>query len=179
MNSPPATRPHAAVVDPREGEEESRRGIHYSYCFAAAAVAVEVDTATGKIRVLKVRAVQDAGKAIHPANVRGQIEGAVLMGIGFALSEEFLEDEDRCITDTLHKLRVPRIDDAPIIEAVIVEDPQSAGPFGAKGMGEVGLNPIAPAISNAVFDAAGVRLQELPMRPERVLAALAHSKAAP
>jgi CO/xanthine dehydrogenase Mo-binding subunit/aerobic-type carbon monoxide dehydrogenase small subunit (CoxS/CutS family) len=170
--SPPATRAHEPVVDPRADKEESRRGIHYSYCFAAAAVAVEVDTGTGKIRVLKVRAVQDVGKAIHPANVRGQIEGAALMGVGFALSEEFLEDEDHCITDTLQKLGVTRIADGPIIEAVIVEDPQAAGPFGAKGMGEVGLNPVAPAISNAVFDAAGVRLQELPMKPERVLAAL-------
>jgi CO/xanthine dehydrogenase Mo-binding subunit/aerobic-type carbon monoxide dehydrogenase small subunit (CoxS/CutS family) len=174
--SPPATKPHEIQADSTADKEAGRRGIHYSYCFAAAAVAVEVDTETGKIKVLKVRAVQDVGKAIHPQNVRGQIEGAALMGVGYALSEEFLEDEDRCVTDTLRKLGVTRIADAPIIEAVFVEDPQAAGPFGAKGMGEVGLNPVAPAISNAVFDAAGIRLQELPMKPERVLAALAAVK---
>ena len=170
---PPDTSPHRTRVEPPADGEDPTRGIHYSYCYAAAAVAVEVDIRTGKITVLKVRAAQDVGKAIHPQNVLGQIEGAVMMGVGYALCEEFLEDEDRCITDTLQKLKVPRIADAPEIDAVYAEDPQAAGPFGAKGIGEVGLNPVAPAISNAVFDAAGIRLQELPMNPERVLAALA------
>lgn len=169
---PPKTSPHRVHAAPPPGEPETHHGIHYSYCFASAAVAVEVDTLTGAVKVLKVTAAQDVGRAINPLAVRGQIEGAVAMGIGYALSEEFLVDQTSVRTDTLRKLSVPGIEDIPPIECVIVEAPQSAGPFGAKGIGEVGLNPIAPAISNAIFDAVGVRLQSLPMKKEKVLEAL-------
>jgi CO/xanthine dehydrogenase Mo-binding subunit len=95
------------------------------------------------------------------------------MGLGYALTENFVVSERAVITDTLRKLGVPRIADIPPIEVAIVEVPQPGGPFGAKGMGEVGLNPIAPAISNAIFDASGARLRSLPMTREKVLAAIA------
>jgi CO/xanthine dehydrogenase Mo-binding subunit/aerobic-type carbon monoxide dehydrogenase small subunit (CoxS/CutS family) len=147
-------------------------GIHYGYCFASVAVAVEVDTQTGKVKVLKVHLAQDVGKALHPQNLIGQIEGSALMGIGLALTEEFRADHTRVLTDTLAKLGVPTIADLPELEAVYLEIGDEGGPYGAKGMGEVGLNPLAPAISNAIFDAVGVRLQHLPMTPEKVLAAL-------
>ncbi len=169
---PPATRAHRTSADLGPGETEAELEIHYAYCFASAAVAVEVDTGTGAVRVLRVCAAQDAGTAINPLAVRGQIEGAVAMGIGYALSERFASDRDRLVTDNLRRLGVPRIAEVPPIEAVIVETPQPGGPHGAKGMGEVGLNPIAPAISNAIFDAVGARLRSLPMTPEKVLAAI-------
>jgi CO/xanthine dehydrogenase Mo-binding subunit/aerobic-type carbon monoxide dehydrogenase small subunit (CoxS/CutS family) len=171
---PPKTSPHRVHSDPKPGSAgEAHHGIHYSYCFASAVVAVEVDTETGAVKVLKVAAAQDVGRALNPASVRGQIEGAVAMGIGYALSEEFLANETTVLTDSLHKLGVPKIADLPPIDCIIVEDPQTAGPFGAKGIGEVGLNPIAPAISNAIFDAVGVRIQTLPMKKEKVREALA------
>ena len=147
-------------------------GIHYSYCFASAAVAVEVDNLTGVVTVLKVHLAQDVGRALHPQNLIGQIEGAALMGVGLALTEEYRSDDNRVLTDTLAKLGVPMLDTTPEIEAVFLEVAEPEGPYGAKGMGEVGLNPIAPAISNAIFDAVGIRLQSLPMTPSRVLAAL-------
>ncbi len=147
-------------------------GIHYSYCFASAAVAVEVDILTGAVKVLSVHLAQDVGRALHPQNLIGQIEGSALMGVGLALSEEYLSDATKVITDTLVKLGVPTLADTPEIEAVFLEVAEPEGPYGAKGMGEVGLNPLAPAISNAIFDAVGVRLQTLPMTPKRVLEAL-------
>lgn len=163
---PPATKAHqtASRTDPL--------GIHYSYCFASAAVAVEVDTRTGVVRVLSVHLAQDVGRALHPVNLIGQIEGSALMGVGLALTEAYESDATRVVTDTLKKLGVPTLADTPEIEAVYCEVADPDGPYGAKGMGEVGLNPLAPALSNAVFDAVGVRLQTLPMTPDRLLAAL-------
>jgi CO/xanthine dehydrogenase Mo-binding subunit len=146
--------------------------IHYAYCFTTAAAAVEVNTETGETRVLKIASAQDVGKALNPLNVRGQIEGAVAMGLGYALTEEFRQDETKVLTDDLRKLGIPRIADMPEMEVFIIEEPQTMGPFGAKGIGEVGLNPIAPAVSNAIYDAVGIRMQSLPIRKEKVLAAL-------
>jgi len=173
---PPATRKHRTDAELKAGEAEAELEIHYAYCFASAAVAVEVDEETGAVRVLRVCAAQDAGKAINPLAVRGQIEGAVAMGIGYALSEEFVSGEETVVTNSLRKIGVPRIGDIPPIEAIIVETPQPGGPYGAKGMGEVGLNPLAPAISNAIRDAVGVRLRSLPMTGAKVLAAMRASR---
>jgi len=163
---PPLTKAHQSEskTDPL--------GIHYSYCFASSAVAVEVDTLTGEVRVLKVHLAQDVGKALHPVNLIGQIEGSALMGVGLALTENYVSTDTKVVTDTLVKLGVPWLADTPEIEAVFCEVGDPNGPYGAKGMGEVGLNPLAPALSNAIFDAIGVRLQELPMTPSKVLAAL-------
>ncbi|OHE63631.1 MAG: xanthine dehydrogenase [Treponema sp. GWB1_62_6] len=169
---PPRTWPHQTNADPDPARKPEEYAIHYSYCYASAAVAVEVNEETGEVKVLKVTAAQDVGKALHPGNVRGQIEGAVAMGIGLALSEEFLEDDRAVITDSLKKLGVPMIRDLPPIQAIIVEQAEADGPFGAKGIGEVGLNPVPPAISNAIYDAVGVRLRSLPMKKEKVLEAI-------
>ena len=169
---PPATRAHRTDSRRLPGEDSPELGIHYAYCFASAAVAVEVDEASGAVRVLEAVAAQDVGRAINPLSLRGQIEGAVAMGLGYALTEDFVAGEKAIVTDDLRKLGVPRIADVPPIETVVIEVPQPGGPFGAKGMGEVGLNPIAPAVSNAIFDAVGVRLRSLPMTPAKVLAAL-------
>lgn len=169
---PPKTSPHRTCADIKPGMKEEELKIHYSYCFATAGVIVEVDTETGETTVLKVFAAQDVGKAINPQNCKGQIEGAVVMGMGLALYEEFLQDDKNIITDNLFKIGIPKIKTAPEIETLIVEVGESEGPFGAKGMGEVGLNPMAPAISNAIFDAIGVRMQELPMKKHKVLKSL-------
>ncbi len=169
---PPKTAPHKTCADFKSGINEIDLKIHYSYCFATAGVIVEVDTETGETTVLKVFAAQDVGKAINPKNCKGQIEGAVVMGIGLALYEEFLQDDKNIITDNLYKIGIPKIKTAPEIEALIVELGEPGGPFGAKGMGEVGLNPMAPAISNAIFDAVGVRIQKLPMKKYKILEAL-------
>jgi CO/xanthine dehydrogenase Mo-binding subunit/aerobic-type carbon monoxide dehydrogenase small subunit (CoxS/CutS family) len=167
---PPRTRPHK-IESSLSGSSDD--GIHYAYCFASAAVAIEVSSATGAVRVLRLCLAQDAGRAINPLAVRGQIEGAAAMGLGYALSERFESDSSRVITDSLRKLGVPRIADIPPIEAIIVETPEPEGPYGAKGMGEVGVNPIAPAVSNAIFDSVGVRMRSLPMTKEKILVALA------
>ena len=169
---PPATSVHRTAAALAPGEPPSALDIHYAYCFASAAVAVEVDLETGALRPLRLCLAQDVGKAVNPMSVVGQIEGAAAMGLGYALSENFAAGDRAVVTDNLRKLGVPRIADIPPIEAVVVEVSQPGGPFGAKGMGEVGLNPVAPALSNAVFDAVGVRLRSLPMTRDKVLAAL-------
>ena len=169
---PPATVAHRTQAELFSGEGSSALDIHYAYCFASAVVAVEVDLETGGTRALRLFVAQDVGKAINPMSVAGQIEGAAAMGLGYALSENFVVEKDHLITDTLRKLGVPRIIDLPPIDVEIVEQPQPGGPYGAKGMGEVGLNPVAPAVSNAIFDAVGVRLRSLPMTRDKILTAL-------
>jgi len=169
---PPRTWPHQTNADPDPARKPEEYAIHYSYCYASAAVAVEVNEETGEVKVLKVTAAQDVGKALHPGNVRGQIEGAVAMGIGLALSEEFLEDDRAVITDSLKKLGVPMIRDLPPIQAIIVEQAETDGPFGAKGLGEHVLIPTAPAILNAVRHATGVTVTRVPLLPHRLRAAI-------
>jgi CO/xanthine dehydrogenase Mo-binding subunit/aerobic-type carbon monoxide dehydrogenase small subunit (CoxS/CutS family) len=171
--APPATRAHRTEAGLRPGEAPSELDIHYAYCFASAAVAVEVTIETGAVRPLRLFIAQDVGVAVNPMSVAGQIEGAAAMGLGYALSEDFVAGEAGLVTDDLRKLGVPRIAELPPIEVAIVEAPQPGGPFGAKGMGEVGLNPVAPAVSNAIFDAVGVRLRSLPMTSGKLRAALA------
>ena len=166
---PPRTMAHRVETSSDGGLED---GIHYAYCFASASVAVEVDEGSGAVRVLRLCLAQDAGKAINPLAVRGQIEGAAAMGLGFALSERFEVNGERVVTDSLRKLGVPHFADIPQIEAIIVETPEPQGPYGAKGMGEVGVNPVAPSISNAIFDAVGVRMRSLPITKEKILAAV-------
>lgn len=169
---PPKTYKHKTDANHHPGDKDPEFDIHYAFCFVSVGVAVEVDTRTGEVTVLKVLASQDVGKALNPKNVIGQIEGAVSMGMGFATSEQFLENETAIITDTYKKLHVPTFDNLPEVKAMYVEVKDDGGPYGAKGIGEVGLNPMAPAISNAIFDAVGVRAQSLPMTKEKILALL-------
>ena len=139
----------------------------------AHAAEVEVDTETGIVRVLKVVAAHDVGVAINPQIVEGQIEGGVLSMIGYALREEVRFTKDGYpYNDSFHKYMVPTAEDMPEIEAVIVEASDPNGPFGAKGVGESAVIPTAAAIADAVEDAIGIRLNEIPMTPERVLKAI-------
>jgi CO/xanthine dehydrogenase Mo-binding subunit len=140
--------------------------------FGAQAVEVEVDRETGVVRVLKVVSAQDVGTAVNPPLIEGQLEGGVVMGLGYALGEELVLDEGKTINPTFSDYRIPFAQDIPPIELINLESPLPQGPFGAKGIGELGNFGIAPAIANAIHKAAGVRLTEIPMTPERVLAAL-------
>lgn len=134
---------------------------------------VEVDTELCQVRVLKVAAVHDVGKAIHPVICEGQIEGGVLQGIGYALSEEIKYDEKgRQLENSFHKYMLLTADDVPEIEAMLVESNDPTGPFGAKGVGECGLVPTAPAIVNAIYDATGIRFYEIPVTEEKIFKAL-------
>lgn len=138
---------------------------------------VEVDTELGQVRVVKVAAVHDVGKAINPMIVEGQIEGGVLMGIGYALSEEIKYDEKgKQLHDSFHKYMLATADDTPEIDVMIVEANDPTGPFGAKGVGETGLVPTAAAIANAVYNATGIRFFEIPLTEEKVFRALQENK---
>jgi xanthine dehydrogenase molybdenum-binding subunit len=134
---------------------------------------VEVDPETGKVKILRFTAVQDVGKAIHPSYVEGQIQGGVVQGIGWALSEGYFYKEDGTMANpTFLDYRMPTALDLPLVETVLVEVPNPASPHGIRGVGEVPLVPPMAAIANAIYDAIGVRLGELPMSPDKVVAAL-------
>jgi len=160
--------PVTTELDPETGQ-----GIPFAtYTFASHLAMVEVDTGTGAVRVVKVVAAQDVGKAINPQSVLGQIHGGVGMGLGFALMEEFLPGK----TLSMSEYHIPTSLDIPHIQGIIVEDPEPTGPFGAKGMGEPSLCPTAPAILNAIADAIGKRIDRLPADPESVRAAVCRSE---
>ena len=144
-----------------------------AWIFAAQAVEVEVDEDTGVVTPLRVWSAHDVGRAINPTAVEGQIQGGVVQGLGYALIEELVWDSGRLANPSLMDYKVPGTLDVPVeIEAIIVEAPDATGPFGAKGIGEPPIVGIAAAVSNAICDATGVRLNQLPMTPERVLSAI-------
>jgi CO/xanthine dehydrogenase Mo-binding subunit len=141
--------------------------------FGTHIVDVEVDTETGKVKILRYTAVQDVGKAIHPSYVEGQIQGGVVQGIGWALSEGYFYKEDGSMANaSFLDYRMPTALDLPLVETVLVEVFNPASPHGIRGVGEVPLVPPMAAIANAIYDAIGVRLNELPMSPDKVIAAL-------
>jgi CO/xanthine dehydrogenase Mo-binding subunit len=135
-----------------------------TYAFASHLAEVEVDIETGKVKVNRVIASHDVGKAINPKNVKGQITGGVAMGLGFALTEEFIPG----LTTSFFNYLIPTSKDIPEVIPIIVEDQEPSGPFGAKGVGEPALIPTAPAILNAIADAIGERIYDLPATLERV-----------
>ncbi|MBW2307786.1 MAG: molybdopterin-dependent oxidoreductase [Deltaproteobacteria bacterium] len=147
------------------------------WMFATHAAEVEVDTETGVVKVLKIVAAHDVGRAINPLGCEQQIEGAVVMGISNALFEEFMMEKGRILNDTLADYKLATMMDIPEIVPILVETYDQEGPFGAKGVGEPAVAPTAPAIANAIFDAVGVRIKELPITPEKVLAALKENEA--
>lgn len=169
----PRTYPLPDHHTPLPGEDPELFNIHFAYVFATQAAIVQCDEVSGETQVLKVIAATDIGRAIHPEMAKGQVEGAVVMGIGYALSESFITDQGRIVSDTLAKLKLPRSSDAPEIDVILIEKEQPDGPFGAKGMGELPINPTAPAVINAIYDALGVRICSLPASPEKVRQALA------
>lgn len=160
--------PPTQLVD----KETYKGNISAAYGFGAQMAEVEVDTETGQVRVLRLVCANDVGRAINPMAVEGQIEGGAQMGLGYALTEELLVRDGEVLNPDFLDYRLFTAADMPEIETIIVETSDPEGPFGAKGVGEMGGTPTAAAIANAVFDAVGLRLTRLPMTPERVLAAL-------
>ena len=151
------------------------QGMPYAvYGYGAHLAEIEVDMRFGTVKVLRIVAAHDVGRAINPVLVEGQIEGGVAQGIGMALMEEFTPGRG----ENLHDYLIPTIGDVPPIESILVECASSAGPFGAKGIGEQALIPTAPAILNAIHHATGARLTRTPATPDRVLAAI-RARAAP
>jgi CO/xanthine dehydrogenase Mo-binding subunit len=141
--------------------------------FAAFFCEVAVDTETGVVRVERFVAAADCGVAIQPKLAAGQLEGAIVQGIGHALSEELLfSEKGRCTNANLFDYRIPSALDVPALEVVLVDSEEPSGPLGAKSIAEVGINGPLPAISNAIYHAVGVRLTRAPFTPARVLAAL-------
>ncbi len=142
---------------------------HFAYGYAAQIALVEVDTETGETEPLKFWAAQDVGKAVNPAMVRGQAGGGVHMGLGYAITEEYIQDEGVPKTRHLSDYHIPTVMDMPSeFLSITVEVPDPAGPFGAKGVGEMTTLPTAPAIVSAIHDAVGVWVDELPATAERV-----------
>ena len=136
-------------------------------------VDVEVDPETGKVTILRYTAVQDAGKAIYPPYVEGQMQGGVAQGIGWALNEEyFYNDAGQLMNASFLDYRMPTSLDLPMIETIIVEAENPGHPYGVRGVGEVPIVPPQPAVSNAIYHAIGVRLGDLPMSPPKVIKAL-------
>jgi aldehyde oxidoreductase len=148
------------------------RPTHWCYAYNTQVAIVEVDPATGKVRVLKIISANDVGKALNPKAIECQIEGGVMMGLGYALSEEFVVEEGINLTNSLHKCKIPTADQTPEIMSLIVEVPHPEGPQGAKGFAEAPSLATAPAIVNAIYDAVGVRVCSLPATRKKIFQAL-------
>jgi CO/xanthine dehydrogenase Mo-binding subunit len=143
-----------------------------SYNFCSHAVELEVDPDTGKFTILKYVAASDAGTVVFPIGAEGQNEGGLAQGIGYAVTEEPAIEEGRLVNPSFADYKLPCIADMPPFEQVFVPSHEPTGPFGAKGIGEIGLDPVAPAIASAIHQAVGVRIKSLPITPEKVLWAL-------
>jgi CO/xanthine dehydrogenase Mo-binding subunit len=161
--------PRTTAFDPETGFSTP----NFAYAFVAQAIEVEVDTETGHIRVIRVISADDVGKPINPALVEGQVEGAVVQAQGYAVLEDYKTKDGRVLTDQLSTYLIPTIWDIPEkVETVFLEIPDPNGPWGARGVGELPLLTVAPAIAAAIHDATGVWINEFPFTPERVLRAL-------
>ncbi len=159
---------------PTKPSDANGQGIPYAtYAFAAQIAVVEVDVELGTTKVLRLHAAHDVGRAINPIQVEGQIQGGAVQGLGMALMEEYVPAR----TENLHDYLIPTIGDAPRMECVLVEEREPLGPYGAKGVGEPGLIPTAPAILGAIEHATGVRMRHVPVLPHRLRAALLRRQA--
>lgn len=160
--------PFTDVLDPETGQGQA----HPDYTYGAMAIEVAVDTETGEVRILKCIAAHDVGQCINRAAVDGQIHGGIQNGLGYALTEEMIYKEGKLITPSFSEYLMLTAMDMPPIETIILESHSGIGPFGAKGIGEPGMTPAAPAVANAIADAIGTRVFEMPITPERIVRAL-------
>jgi CO/xanthine dehydrogenase Mo-binding subunit len=146
---------------------------HRYFGYAAQVALVEVDLLTGEVHVLRVHNVVDAGKAINHQGIEAQSEGGIAQGLGYALSEDTLVEEGQILNPRLSTYIIPSACDVPVeIETTILQVPATAGPHGAKGIGEIMFTPTAAAVLNGVYDATGRRFTRIPLLPERVLGRL-------
>jgi aldehyde oxidoreductase len=157
-----------ATFDPPTSPlDQNGQGVPYAvFGFGAHLAEIAVDTELGTVRVLKITAAHDVGRAINPTLIEGQIEGGAAQGLGMALMEEFFPGKG----ENLHDYLIPSAGDMPPVESILIEDPSPIGPFGAKGIGEQAVIPTAPAILNAIHDAIGVRMHRVPATPDRIRA---------
>jgi 4-hydroxybenzoyl-CoA reductase subunit alpha len=147
-------------------------GLSPAYSFGAFISEVNVDTVTGQVDVVKVWGAHDCGKALNPLAVEGQIEGCIHMGLGQAISEKLDFHEGQILNANFNDYRIPTALDTPEMDITIIESDDKEGPFGAKEAGEGPIHPVLPSIGNAIFDAVGIRMLELPITPDKVLGAL-------
>ena len=166
--------PECFAIGNFKGAEE--KGVKYrnfpAYAYATQAAIVELDTATGKVKLLKVIAAHDVGRAINPRIIEGQMQGSVSMGQGYALTEGHPTKNGYPVKKLYGQMGLPKAEDTPRYKLILIEDPEPIGPYGAKGVSEVATVPITPAILNAVSRAAGVRINKVPASPEVILAAI-------
>jgi len=153
-------------------DREFMGNVSAAYAFGAHAVEVEVDLETGKVKVLDYVAAHDLGRAINPLAVEGQIDGGVVMGLGYALTEEMIIREGKVLNPNFLDYRLLTICDSIRAKKILVETNDPLGPYGAKGVGEPCTIPVAAAVANAIYNAIGVRMRSLPITPEKILAAL-------
>ncbi len=151
-------------------DHETQQGACYqTYTHGVAITEISVDTATGKIRVDKITAAYELGRAINPQTAYGQFAGGLMQGLGYAIFEEMEEDKGYLRTLNFDDYLIPTIQDVPEIELQFYDSKNPEGPYGAKGIGEIGVELSAPSIGNALFHATGTRLRDLPFNLERVL----------
>lgn len=155
---------NVSMVNP----ETKTGNISCAYPFVAQVAEVEVNLKSGEVKVLSITAAHDLGKTINPLAAEGQVHGAIAQGIGFALTEELIVKEGKITNPNFKNYRVPRAKDIPSIHVIFVESNDPNGPYGAKGLAEPALTPIAPAIANAIYHAVGIRLTSLPMTPRKI-----------
>lgn len=158
-------------------DEETGQGAPYwPYTFNACMVLLEVDTNTGRVDLLKSVFAQDAGRAVNPSLVKGQMDGGFAMSLGYTLFEDLNLEKGRMKNNKFSKYLLPTSMDMIDVENIIIEDPESTAPYGAKGIGEPVTIPMGPAILNAIYDAIGVRVKDLPVTPERLMKAIRESE---
>jgi CO/xanthine dehydrogenase Mo-binding subunit len=160
--------PFRELIDFKTGQGQ----VFPDFTFGSHAVEVAVDLETGKVRVLKLISCFDVGQAINPLSAEGQLEGGAIYGLGYALTEKVILDRGLTLTPSFSEYLIHTAMDAPDVQTIMIESGDGAGPFGAKGVGEPSCVPIAPAVVNAVCDAIGVRIFDLPLTPEKILKAL-------
>jgi len=149
-------------------DREFKGNLSMTYSYGTHGVEVEVDKETGQVKILKYIAAHDVGRAINPMLLEGQVYGGATMGIGYALTERLIMQNGKVMNPNFLDYKMLTAKDVPNIEPIVIETNDQFGPFGAKGIGEPGLVPTAPAIANAIYDAIGVRIKELPITPEGI-----------
>jgi len=160
--------PARELIDFQTGQGQ----VFADFTFGTHAMEVAVDVDTGKVNVLKIVACYDVGQAINPLSAEGQLEGGALYGLGYGMIEEVILDKGNTLTPSLAEYLIPTSVDAPDVKTIMIESGGGVGPFGAKGLGEPSCVSVAPAFANAVSDATGVRIYDLPVTPEKILKAL-------
>jgi xanthine dehydrogenase molybdenum-binding subunit len=153
-------------------DREFKGNLSMTYAFGAHGVEVEVDEETGKVKILNYVAAHDVGRAINPMLLEGQVYGGIAMGVGYALTEQLILNKGEVMNPNFRDYKLLTAKDRIPVKTIVVETHDPDGPFGAKGIGEPGCVPTAPAIANAIYDAIGIRIKDLPITPEKIVAAL-------